>query len=789
MSDYGFCDFGRNTQVEPDRHMSSECKLCGRAISSESDDEFCCHGCRSITRILQNLDLPDDERQLRMASLLEVIFPKHVSPGVDDTGTAEKPAPLEVRDVFWRVSGMVCPACAWLLHHAVSSLKGVISVNVNFITEICEITYDPMVVGAERLKASASDIGYRFFERSDSKVFTNYSGFGAGWFFALNSMMLSFVVYSAESWSIPPAMRYLCSILLLAFTLLTVFLGGWATLCKGFSQLIYCRFRMESLVFLSTSAAMAYSLYSLMLGDFPNLYFDIVCLLIMLVETGNLIVTGFYARLRGRVEELNSFLPKKVRLAHSDQEVFSTIESLAAGDTFQVRKGEIVPTDALLIEGAEFDFSLINGESREVFLQPGQFVGAGSKLLSAECVMTIPAAGRSSLLGSIIECTVSAFNTHRGGVSTGDRISAIFVPAVFLLAVGGAVAQAVISGPQASFLCFMRVLIVACPCAFGIAEPLVLMTAIDRLKRIGIQVVNGNVLRHSIDSVIFDKTGTLTFAKPEIKQIYWLREESQRELDILASLENGLEHPIARILSTLGRGIPVTERHVLLNRVEGKIDGTFYQCGQISIFEDLEIPESILNDSVSLVAFGDRDTCYMILSISDTMRPEAYEVVQELKMAGKEVVICSGDREPVVAHFADQLGVDDYHSEMSPSEKKELVTALQSEGKKVMMVGDGINDAQSLAASDFGISVFSGHVPARMSSDAVLLTKDLHVLNSLLVQLKLIRRRINTNYLWAFAYNIAGIALALSGWLSPAFCAIGMVFSNLIVVSNSLRKY
>jgi Cu2+-exporting ATPase len=272
-----------------------------------------------------------------------------------------------------------------------------------------------------------------------------------------------------------------------------------------------------------------------------------------------------------------------------------------------------------------------------------------------------------------------------------------------------------------------------------------------------------------------------------ITAVHWLTEQTPHDLDIIASLESGIEHPLAKVLSALGAGLEIADRRVEVGSVSGVYGGIRYRCGKTSLFPDLEIPPAVRDEAATLVAYGDETACRALILLEDEVRPEVPAVLDQLRALGLGLHICSGDREPAVARIGHQLGLS-HTSGMAPTDKQDYIRLLQSEGKCVMMVGDGINDAQSLATADIGLAVFSGQFPAQMSADAVFLTPDLGALPRLLGEMKSTYRRIKQNYAWAFAYNLVGVTLAASGLLTPIYCAIGMVFSNFAVIFNSLRS-
>lgn len=754
--------------------MAEHCIVCDRSVPGGAG-EFCCPGCAAVYTIVGKMGLDGSARDERIAQLLEGVFPGGAE-------VAEGAADIEHgQDLCFLVGGMVCPACSWLVHHSLSKMSGVGNVNLNFIAETCTLTYDPMKIGKDDIARNIKTLGYQFHEGDDAHGGYDYFRFGAGWFFALNNMMISFVVISAERWEVPVAMQLVCSVLLAIFGTLVPLYAARTTMRFGWRQIMLRQFRMESLVFISSVAAWFYSVYSLLAGDFAQIYFDVVALLLMLVETGNLISGSFYRKLSRRVGSLAWQLPKKVRLGGDD---FAAVDELGPGREFLVLRDEIVPTDGILLESAEFDFSLITGESHGVSLEQGHYVGAGAKLLTDHARLAVPAGGQSNLIQKIVESTIEAFNTRKEQLTMGDRISQVFVPIVIGVGVLVFFANLLWGESGQAAVRLLSVLVISCPCAFGIAEPLVLTAGIEKARALGIQMFNGAVLALKPDVAVFDKTGTLTRGAPEVHSVVWLKAEQPEMLDLLASLENGIEHPIARALVRLGAPRTVTERTIARTVVSAKIDGRLYCAGNAGLYPDVAIPAGLENSTI--VKFGDADECHCIVGLRDKVRDESKALIAALKAAGMEPRIFSGDREAVVRQVAAELEVGVYVAEMGSSGKQAAIAELQRQGKTVLMVGDGINDAQALAAADVGLAVFSGQIPAKMSADGVFMVPDIAGLGHLPFMQRKVRRKIRNNYAWAFVYNTVGMAVAALGWLSPKFCAVGMVVSNLSVIINSM---
>ncbi len=757
------------------------CELCGRPVLDEGA-RFCCPGCAAINEIVGNLEVGDAEKQARVNAMLNALFdePTQVNP---------PPEGRESQTLDLMVSGMVCPACAWIIHYCVSKLPGVQSVTINFMSEVCQVVFAPMTIGRDTIEAEIEAIGYGVYEGEAPAGGTSLLQLGLGWFYALNAMMLSFIVYSAEFWEVPATMAWACSLLLIIFTALVIIGPGRSTLSRGIQQLRRRQFRMESLITLSTSMAIVYSFVMLAQGTFAKLYFDVVCLLIMLLQTGGAIEAGFYDRVRRRVHALRQCLPKKI---HAADDRFVSIDEATPGMPFTVAQGEVVPTDGILETDAAFDFSHVTGESRAIHLHSGQLVGAGSRLLSDAVTLYVPPGGVTSLIDRMIQGTVSAFDTRVEQLSFGDRISQVFVPLVVLVGLIPLVWFSLLGTPQVGILRLMAALIVACPCAFGIAEPLVLTLAVDRVRQLGIQVFNGTVLRLKPAVVIFDKTGTLTSGDFQVRAIHWLVPENEDDLNRLASIEAGLDHPIARALARVGKVIPVDERDVERTTVRGQCNGELFQAGKTTLYDGLPaaldargLAHVLSGKSAStLVAFGDIQSCRLVVELSDEVRPEIPDLLKQIPAAH----LCSGDRQPMVESVADQLGIEHRRWDMSIEDKLAYIREMQAQGKTVMMVGDGVNDSQALTAADIGLAVLAGEIPAKFSADGAFLVSDLSGLAAFIRTLDVLRKRISQNYLWSFLYNGIGLTLAVSGLLSPTFCAFGMVFSNSIVVANSVRR-
>jgi len=770
----------------------NKCIVCARPVSGEHD-KYCCHGCKAIHMIVDALDLDENAKSIHTQKLLKQLFnginPKDLELSVDPKDLPTNFNSFKNNDdnkdmdqYEFQVKGMVCPACSWLIHHLLINKKGIKDINLNFISERCMVTYDPMILGKDNIDSYIFQMGYQSIQSTKVGKDFNYLRFGLGWFFAINSMMLAFIVYSAENLNLPREVQILCSLLLLIFSTLTPILATSQIYKSGWFQLKTFHFKMESLIVLSTFSAWTYSIYAFLRGDFSHQYFEVVSLLLMITETGNMITGFFYDKLYQRLTSMRLSIPKKVRLQKLEDYEFVEIKELNSGDKFEVQRGEVVPIDGILLTEGEFDFSVITGESKSIRLKAGQFMGAGGKVLSEYVKLVIPELGVSSKVETIIESTMSAFNTKKEGEHFGDKISVYFVPLILLIA----------------FLTFgfflqfdlytaitrsMTVLIIACPCAFGIAEPLVMVFASEWARNIGIQIFNGNALRTLPTSVVFDKTGTITIGKPIVLAIIWLEKQTDQYLDIISSLENGIEHPIARTLSELGKIMKINNKIIGEGFVSGEYDGRYYQIGKESLYPGVTVPSEFFESSI--VLFGDQNKCLAIIVLEDKIREESKDIIDQFISYKIKPHICSGDRLSVVEKVSKVLGVKDFFAMMSPVDKAEYITELRNKKENVLMVGDGVNDAQALINSDIGLCVLHGQAMTKLSADGVFLTNHIKGLPKLISIIKVVRNKIIINYSWAFIYNLAGILLAITGILTPSYGALAMAFSNVFIIFNS----
>ncbi|MBI4271806.1 MAG: copper-translocating P-type ATPase [Candidatus Rokubacteria bacterium] len=728
------------------------------------------------------------------------------------------------------VRGMHCAACVGKVEHALGAVAGVESASVNLATERATIAFDPAQTDFERLRAAVEAAGYelaapppdgavaaadREREAREAEQRQQRRKFIVG--AILSAPVLLGGMSHVFPW-VPPALRE--PWLLFALTTPVQFWVGWQ-FHRGFlHDLRYRTASMSTLVSIGTGAAYVFSVAvtlwpHVFTGHGAVTYYDVSAVVITLVVLGR----WLEARARGRTSEairrLVSLAPRTARVVRDGREVDVPTAEVAVGDRVRIRPGERIPVDGVVTEGASaVDESMLTGESLPVEKAPEANVYAGTVNRTGSFVFRAARVGSETTLARIIKLVEQAQGSRAPIQRLADRVAAVFVPIVLGIA---ALTFAVwwLLGPEPAGLMALTsavaVLVIACPCAMGLATPTAIMVGTGRGAEFGVLIKSAAALEllHRCDTIVFDKTGTLTVGRPSVTDVIPVEGVAEDEvLALAAAAEQGSEHPLGEAIVTRAkeRGLalpPVAEfRTVPGQGIDAMAPAGRVLLGNRTLMDMRGIEVGALAERAQALAQEGKTAMYLALAgrplglvaAADVLKPEAAAAVAALRGLGLGVVMLTGDSAATAAAIARQAGVERVLAEVLPEDKTREIQRLQTEGRRVVMVGDGINDAPALAQADVGIAMGSGTDVAIEAADVTLMRGDLR---GAVAAVELSRRTIRVikeNLVWAFGYNAvlipvaAGVLYPLWGvLLSPILAGAAMAFSSVSVVTNSLR--
>jgi Cu2+-exporting ATPase len=782
------------------------CTLCGLESGNAT---FCCAGCQNVHAILVESGVLASGQNFRKTAL----FQQSLKLGLISNRAAEDPAippDAETREAVFHVSGMWCTSCGWLIEHALTRTNGVAAAEVLFSSDLLKVRYCPQYLPVERITERVASLGYRASEytgpdtSSDAERKDLLLRAGIAAFLSMNVMTFSLVVYASYFEQITASFARYIPFLLMALATPSVFYCAAPILRIAWAGARHDILRMESLLAMGILTAYGYSAAVAFSGG-THVYFDTACAIVTLVLTGKAIERGAKEKTVRGITLLYRLMPNKARLMQDGRECFASLEALQPGARFRVKSGERIPADGIVLEGqSHTDESVLTGESAPQPKQPGDTVICGS--INNGGVLDIEATrvGADSTLSRIVR-TVEQAAAHRTNMErTVDRVSRWFIPAVMALSILTFAGWIGITGRLAeSLMHAIAVLVIACPCALGIATPLALTTAVSAASRRGILVSDTRVLEtiSGVDIVVLDKTGTATEGR------FLLLEAAgdTSRMAELAAIESYSEHPIAKALTGQPRpatGVPdePCPSDVTIHKgmgISGVIGTTRYFLGNARLAESFAGKTSgpgcgprlahVPSENRTIVFFGWDNAIRGALAFGDRVRPDTVELCAALRRRGVRTMLLSGDSRAATQSTAAAIGADDWTAEATPEQKVEIIRRLQQSGAKVAMIGDGVNDAPSLAQADLGIALGSGADIAMQAAPLVLMNNSLAAVTDTLDLSRRAFRIVRQNLFWAFAYNVAGITLAIAGALNPIMAAGAMLFSSLSVIGNSSR--
>ncbi|WP_301705547.1 cation-translocating P-type ATPase [uncultured Parabacteroides sp.] len=718
---------------------------------------------------------------------------------------------------------MSCAVCAGNVESTVQALPGVEKANVNFAAGTLTVTYDPSVITLEAMQAAVQAAGYDLIVEAEDPVamqeemarkhykILKKNTIGA-WMLSIPLALLGMVFMHMpfDNW------------IMMALALAIMVFFGRSFYVSGVRHALKGKANMDTLVALSTSIAFLFSLFNTLCPGFwlekglePHVYYEASGVIIAFVLLGKLMEERAKNSTSSAIKGLMGLQPKTARLVTDGREEEVPISTLQVGNIVSVRPGEKIPVDGTLLQGSSsVDESMLSGEPIPVEKNAGDRVLAGTINQKGAFTMEATGVGGTTVLAQIVQMVQSAQGSKAPVQRIVDKISGIFVPVVVSLSFLTFVCWLMIGGESYfsyALLSAVSVLVIACPCALGLATPTALMVGMGKGAERHILIKDAFALENlcKVDTVVLDKTGTLTEGVPVVTDSYWVSDDNADYLDILYTAEQKSEHPLAsaiiRWLEDSGAKACETENFESLTGrgVRIQVEGITYWVGSQGLLEIFQavIPEKARKqveqwqqEGQSVVFYG-QDACLLaVLAISDRIKPTSAEAVKELKKQGIEVHLLTGDGIRTAERVAATLGIDHYKAEVMPNDKEEYIVSLQRQGKKVAMVGDGINDSQALARADVSIAMGKGTDIAMDVAMVTLITSDLLLLPDAIRLSKQTVRLIYQNLFWAFIYNVIGIPLAagvlfpVNGLLlNPMLASAAMAFSSVSVVLNSLR--
>ena len=735
-------------------------------------------------------------------------------PGVtlDSLVAAVEQAGYAVPAADWqlRIEGMTCASCVTRVEKALRKVPGVTAATVNLATETATVATRGLADGVAPLLAALAKAGYPAQPVQDAQAAAPAAGEPAWPLWVAGALSLPLVLPMVAMlwgghWMLPAWLQFL-----LATPVQFGF--GWRFYRAGWKALRAGSGNMDLLVALGTSAAYGLSLYEWLrpgAGAMPHLYFEAAAVVITLVMLGKWLEARAKRQTTAAIRALQALRPETARVRRDGVDVDLPLSLVRVGDLVVVRPGERLPVDGEVVEGAsEVDESLITGESLPVARHAGDRVTGGAVNGSGLLLLRTRAVGAESTLARIVRLVESAQAKKAPIQRLVDRVSAVFVPVVIGLALLTGLGWGLVAGQwQQGLLNAVAVLVIACPCALGLATPAAIMAGTGVAARRGILIQDAQALElaHRIGVVAFDKTGTLTEGRPRVVAVQPVDGDEAALLRQAAALQAGSEHPLAKAVVQAARdqglAVPAASelRAVAGRGIEGRIDGGRLHLGSARWMDELGVDRAALETAAQALQGEGRTVSWLalqadaaparllgLLAFGDTVKPTAAEAVRRLHALGVRTVLVSGDNRGSAQAVAAQLGIDDVRAEVLPADKAAVVAALHGRAEVVAMVGDGINDAPALAAADVGIAMATGTDVAMHAAGVTLMRGDPALVAEAIGLSRATTAKIRQNLFWAFGYNVIGIPLAAFGLLNPVLAGAAMAFSSVSVVGNAL---
>lgn len=723
------------------------------------------------------------------------------------------------------VLNMYCAACANSVQKILKRQSGVSDAAVNYATETAQIEYDPQKTDTEKLKAALQAVGYDLNIDEGEHVQEEVEASHEEHYRSLKNKVIGSVILAVPLviFAMTPALMHLsyANYVMWALSTPVVLYFGKDFFVRAFKQARHGAFNMDTLVSLSAGTAYLYSIFNTVYPQFwharglhADVYYEAAAVVITFVLLGKLLEERAKGNTSSSLRKLIGLQPKTVTLISGSEQIPEVpISQVKIGDIILVKPGEKIAVDGIVAEGNSFvDESMITGEPLSVEKKAGEKVFAGTINQRGSFRFRAEKVGNSTLLAQIIKMVQDAQGSKAPVQKLVDKIAGIFVPVVIGIAILSFAVWMIAGGDNAfthALLAFVTVLVIACPCALGLATPTAIMVGIGKGAENGILIKDAESLEtiQKVDTIILDKTGTITEGKPRVTAIKWNGSESQVSTNILYSIEQSSEHPLAEAIVDYFKAEANTVSDIKIESltgqgISGTVQGKRYLVGNEQLIRANNIDYSIdmqgwvserLDEANTVVLFADDNSVIAGIAIADRIKDSSPQAVSQLISAGIDVYMLTGDNEQTARSIARQVNIQHYKAGLLPADKTEFIRQLQKQGKIVAMIGDGINDSAALAQSNVGIAMGQGSDIAIDTAKMTIISNDLTKIPIAIKLSKQTNRTIRQNLFWAFIYNViaipvaAGVLYPVDGFLlNPMLAGAAMALSSVSVVSNSI---
>jgi len=727
-----------------------------------------------------------------------------------------------------KIEGMTCASCVTRVEKVISKIDGIKNVSVNLATEKVSFEMEDEKRNLSEIAAAIKEYGYELKlnqkSNTNEKTFINeekdtfYSQLKFEFVFALIltvpifllSMLMEYEFFNNFWWLSGNQTRNL----LLILTTPVIFISGKRFFKIFWNNLLHYSAEMNSLVAIGTGAAYGYSILATLFPELLSIsaneihvYYETAAVIITLILMGKIFEHKAKNKTAGAIKKLLELKPKNANVLVNGNEIQKDISALSIDDIVIIKPGENIPADGIIISGiSSVNESMLTGESIPVDKEAGSDVIGGTINNNGSFNFKVTKVGDNSVLGQVIRLVENAQSTKPPIQKLVDKIASVFVPIVIVIAIITFISWLVLSSENSfstALINFVAVLIIACPCALGLATPTAIMVGTGLGASNGILIRNGESLEIAlkIDTIVIDKTGTITEGKPEVSQIITFNYDESELIKYAASLESKSEHPLAHAVEEKAKTlkIEVLEPSSFQSHsgfgIDGQVNNEKVLIGKKSFLQNSSIKTEIAEDSFNYFSAQGKTVIYVAINgelkgliiIEDKLKIGSNDAIENLKKMNIRPVMITGDNKNAALFIAEKVGLKEFRADVYPQDKSEIVKQFQSEGRVIGMVGDGINDAPALAQADVGIAIGTGTDVAIESSQITLVKGDLRGVVKAINLSKKTLQTIKQNLFWAFVYNIILIPLAAFGMLNPMIAAFAMSLSSVSVVTNSLR--